>query len=106
MDVHEADVLLHLAHRGVEVDVRCDAQHHADVTEEGSDDDALYHNEAQDLAGLGADGLADAELARTLLYGDEHDVAHADDAAEQCEDADDPKCNLQNSVGLAHLQTS
>jgi glucose-6-phosphate isomerase len=40
--------------------------------------------------GFRAQRLADAELAGALANGDEHDVAHSHDAAQQGEDADNP----------------
>ena len=41
------------------------------------------------VAGRGAERLADADLARPLAHGDEHDVHHAEPAERQRDDADD-----------------
>ena len=81
-----------------------DARHHADVAEEGGDDDTLHDDEPQDGSRLGAQCLADAELVGALAHGDEHDVRHAHDAAQQRKDADDPDGRAQDAHGVHGAQ--
>lgn len=67
-----------------------DAQHHAEVAECRRDADRFGQNQPDDRRGLGAEGLADAELGRALRDRHQHDVADADDAGQQRAEADDP----------------
>ena len=57
----EAVVQLFLSDGGVHVFIGGDAEHHADVSEERGDADALHDDKTQDWPRLGADGFADAE---------------------------------------------
>ena len=64
------------------------AEREADQAAEQAQHERLEQELQQDVMALRADGLADADLARPLRHGHEHDV-HDADAADEQRDADD-----------------
>ena len=67
----------------------------ADQAADQADGDRLEQELAEDAVALGADRLADADLARALGDRDEHDVHHAD-AADEERDAGDQEADQQH----------
>ena len=100
----ESAVHFCLSDGSVHILVGCDAEQHADVSEEGGDDDALNDDESQDAGRLCSDGLADSEFASALFHGDKHDVGYADNATEEGEDTDDPQGCAYDAHSGVHLQ--
>ena len=92
-----------MTYRGIHDFIGGYATHHADVSEDTGDDDALGDDELQYRPRFGTDGLAHAKLSGALLHGDEHDVAYAHDAAEQGEQAHYPQGYLDDGDALVHL---
>ncbi len=76
---------------------------HAGISEYCGNDDTFHYNQPQDRPRCGPYGLADAEFAGAFFYGDEHDVAHADNAAEQCEQPHYPQCRAYDAYAGVHL---
>ena len=64
--------------------------YHTYVTEERGYCHTLHYDHTQDGPCACSESLAYAELARTLLYRNEHDVAHAYDTAQQGQQSDYP----------------
>ena len=83
--------------------VCCHTADHSDVAEERGDDDALGDDELQYRPRFGTDGFSYAKLSGSLLYGDEHDVAYAHDAAQQSEQTYYPEGSLHDGDSLVHL---
>ena len=65
-----------------------DADHDAADASDQADGERLHHELREDVAGAGADGAADADLARPLEHRGQHDV-HDPDAADEQRDAGD-----------------
>ena len=93
-----------MAQGGIHILVGCYTQYHTDISKESRDNHTLYDDEPKDAPRFGADGLADAELMRTLLDGDEHDVRHAHDTAQQGEESHYPEEGADDADALFHLQ--
>lgn len=100
----DADVQYLVACRGVCVFGDGDAGYHADVTEESRDGDTLGDNQRQNGRGLGAQRFPDAEFMGAFLDGDEHDVAHSHNSAQQREKADNPDGGTQQIAGCLLLE--
>ena len=64
---------------------------------------ASSRNCQQDVRGVGAERLADADLARPLGDRDEHDVHDADAGDDQRDDADDEGADLDAGGGLVEV---
>ena len=79
--------------------VRCaDAAEHADETAQQAQRDGLNQELQPDVAGLRADGDADADLAGAFGDAHEHDV-HDADAADQERDAGDGPEQQRDDLG-------
>ena len=70
---------------------RANARHHADDTAEQAESDGFDKELKQDVAGLRADGDADADLASALGDADKHDVHDADAADQERHARDGPQ---------------
>ena len=93
-----------MSQRGIHILVGHHAQHHTNIPEEGGNDDTLDDNEPQNVPRSGAYGLTDAKFVGTLLDGDEHDIRHAHDTAEQSKQAYHPEEGTDDIDTLFHLQ--
>ena len=78
------------------------AQRQADQAAQAGDDDCLDQELQENVAPLGAHGLADADLARALGDGYEHDVHDADAAYEQRDAGDAAQHQREGAAGLLH----
>ena len=77
---------------------------HADVAEESRDSHTFRDNQPEDGSGFSSQGFSDAEFVRAFADGNQHDVAHSYDAAEQGKDSDYPDGSMQDLGGRLLLQ--
>ena len=92
-----------MANRGIHILIGSNTQYHTYITKERGNNHTLDDNQFEDAPRLGTNGLADAKLVRTLLNGNQHDIAHAYDTTEQGKQTYDPERRVNDGNTLLHL---
>ena len=92
-----------MTYRGIHILIGSNAENHADITKDGSDDNALDDNQLQDAPRFSTYSFTNAELMGTLFDGNQHDVRDAHDAREQREKTHNPQGLADDADTFLHL---